>query len=63
MKLTKLDDKDILLTPQTAMEEFFIWYLTELINAKGAEVLKEIASLRLSYHSQDTQPLTIGSPS
>lgn len=53
MKLTKLDNKGISLTPQTAMEEDFIWYLTELINAKNKEVNDE-ASLIIQSHSRES---------
>lgn len=43
MKLTKLGGKGILLTPQTAMEENFIYYLSEMIEAKEAKFLSEHA--------------------
>lgn len=53
MKLIKNDDKSILITPQTAMEEYFIKYLMWLVEAKEKETLKEISSLRSQVLSQD----------
>lgn len=57
MKLIKLDDKGILLTPQTAMEENFIHYLSEMIEAKEAKFLSEHA-LELQSLVQVSPPLT-----
>jgi hypothetical protein len=62
MKFTKLDDKGILLTPQTAAEEIFIYYLGEMIEAKEMKFLSEHA-LRLRSLAQDSQPLTVESGS
>lgn len=60
MKFTKLNDKGILLTPQTAAEENFIYYLGEMIEAKEAKFLNNHA-LELQSSVQDSQPLIIGS--
>ncbi len=44
MQLKKLDGKGILLTPQTASEESFIYCLVEMIEAREAKFLSEQAS-------------------
>lgn len=62
MKLTKLDDKGILLTPQTAMEENFIYYLSEMIEAKEGKFISDHA-LELQSLAEDSPPLTTGSRS
>lgn len=59
MKLTKLSDKGILLTPQTAMEENFIYYLSEMIETKEAKFLSAHA-LELQSLAEDSPPLTAG---
>lgn len=56
MKITKNNDKSILLSPHTATEESFIYYLVEMIEAKEAKFLTEHAS-RLESLSQDYQTL------
>ena len=58
MQLTKLDDSGIILTPHTAMEEVFINYLVEIIEAKEAKFLNEHAS-NLQSLVQDSQPLKV----
>ena len=57
MQLTKLDDKGILLTPHTAMEQNFIDYLVRLIEVKEAKFLSDHA-LELQSLAQDSPPLT-----
>lgn len=56
MKLIKNDDKSVLLTPQTAMEEYFIKYLVWMVEAKEKETLMKISSLRSQVLSQDHPP-------
>jgi|WetSurMetagenome_2_1015567.scaffolds.fasta_scaffold638676_2 hypothetical protein len=56
MELIKNDDKSILLIPETAAEEYFIWYLTHLVEAKEKETLREISLLRQKPLSQDHSP-------
>ena len=60
MQITKIEGKGVSLIPVTAMEEYFIWFLIELINAKNAEVLKECDALRSQFHSQGSQPSSEG---
>lgn len=62
MKLTKVDDKGILLTPHTAAEESFIYCLIEMIEAREAKFMAEHAS-NLQSLARDCRPLTIKSGS
>lgn len=55
MKLIKNADKSILLTPQTAMEEYFVHYLIWLVEAKEKETAKQVLSLKVQSLSEDLQ--------
>jgi hypothetical protein len=55
MQVTKIDGKSVLLTPQTAAEECFVFCLLEMIEAREARFLNEYA-LRLQSLAQDSQP-------
>ena len=57
MQLTKIDGKGILLTPQTAAEESFVYCLIEMIEAREVKFLNEHA-VKLQSLAQDSQPLT-----
>ena len=54
MQLTKIDGKGIILTPQTASEEGFIFCLIEMIEAREAKFLNDHA-LKLQSLVQGSQ--------
>jgi hypothetical protein len=59
MQLTKLDNKAILLAPQTAAEESFVYCLVGMIEAREAKFIEEHALMPQSL-VQGSQPLTEG---
>lgn len=60
MQLTKMENKGIILTPQTAMEHLFIDCLVEMVEARETRFLNQHA-LELESLAPDVQPVIIES--